>query len=102
MPVFRKGQNQPKGGTDQPVFLTASMPSLIADSLADRRFIMSLLAITACIALAMFVAGVYGVTSYTTSRRTQDIGVRLAVGATPGAVQVLVFRQGSQPRRSDW
>jgi predicted permease len=79
---------------DQPVFLSASMRSLIADSLADRRFIMSLLAITACIALAMSVAGVYGVTSYTTSRRTQEIGVRMALGATPGNVQVLVFRQG--------
>jgi len=53
-----------------------------------------LLAITACIALAMSVAGVYGVTSYTTSRRTQEIGVRMALGATPGNVQVLVFRQG--------
>ena len=55
---------------------------------------MSLLAITACIALAMSVVGVYGVTSYTTSRRTQEIGVRMALGATPGNVQVLVFRQG--------
>ena len=79
---------------DQPVFLSASMRSLVADSLAGRRFIMSLLAITACIALAMSVAGVYGVTSYTTSRRTQEIGVRMALGATPGNVQVLVFRQG--------
>ena len=80
MPVFRKGQNQSKGGTDQPVFLSASMPSLIADSLADRRFIMRLLAITECIALAMSVAGVYGVTSYTTSRRTQDIAFAWPLG----------------------
>jgi predicted permease len=79
---------------DQPVFLSASMRSLVADSLASRRFIMSLLAITACIALAMSVAGVYGVTSYTASRRTQEIGVRMALGATPGNVQLLVFRQG--------
>ena len=78
----------------QPVFLSASMRSLIADSLAERRFVMGLLTITACIALAMSVAGVYGVTSYTTSRRTQEIGVRMALGATPGNVQVLVFRQG--------
>jgi len=79
---------------DQPVFLSASMRNLVADSLASRRFIMSLLAITACIALAMSVAGVYGVTSYTASRRTQEIGVRMALGATPGDVQLLVFRQG--------
>ena len=79
---------------NQPVFLSASLRSLIADSLANHRFIMSLLVITACLALAMSIAGVYGVTSYTTSRRTQEIGVRVALGATPGNVQLLVFRQG--------
>ncbi len=42
----------------------------------------------------MAVAGVYGVTTYTTSRRTQEIGVRMALGATPRNVQALVFRQG--------
>src|SRR5260370_19713487 len=70
------------------------MRTLISDSLADRRFIMSLLAITGFLALLMSIAGVYGVTSYVTSRRTQEIGVRMALGATPGSVQVLVFRQG--------
>jgi predicted permease len=79
---------------NQPVFLSASMRTLIADSLADRRFIMSLLAITGFLALAMSIAGVYGVTSYITSRRTQEIGVRMALGATPGNVLALVFRQG--------
>jgi len=79
---------------NQPVFLSASMRALIADSLADRRFIMSLLAITGFLALAMSIAGVYGVTSYITSRRTQEIGVRMALGATPGNVLALVFRQG--------
>ena len=79
---------------NQPVLLSASMRTLVADSLADRRFIMSLLAITGCLALAMSASGVYGVSSYITSRRTQEIGVRMALGATPGNVQVLVFRQG--------
>jgi predicted permease len=79
---------------NQPVFLSASMRGLVADSLANHRFIMSLLVITACLALSMSIAGVYGVTSYTTSRRTQEIGVRMALGAPPGNVQLLVFRQG--------
>lgn len=79
---------------DQPVLLSASMQSLLADSIADRRFITSLLAVTGCLALLMAIAGIYGVTSYTTSRRMQEIGVRMALGATPGSVHALVFRQG--------
>ena len=79
---------------NQPVFLSATMQSLVSDSMADRRFIMSLLAATAFLALAMAVAGVYGVTSYATSRRTQEIGVRMALGASRGNVEALVFRQG--------
>lgn len=79
---------------NQPVFLSASMRELITDSLADRRFIMALLAVTGCLALAMAMAGVYGVAMYTTTRRTQEIGVRMALGATPSNVQALVFRQG--------
>src|SRR5262249_1001451 len=79
---------------NQPVFLTTPMNALLADSVADRRFIMTVLAITGCLALLMSAAGVYGVIAYTTSRRTQEIGIRLALGATPRDVHVLVFRQG--------
>jgi predicted permease len=79
---------------NQPVFLTASMQELIADSVADRRFVALLLAITGCLALAMSAAGVYGVMSYTTSRRTAELGIRMAVGATPGDIFSLIFRDG--------
>ena len=79
---------------NQPVFLSAPMTALIADSVADRRFIMMLLAVTAGLALVMSTAGVYGVISYTTSQRTQEIGVRVAVGAMPRDILALVFRQG--------
>lgn len=78
---------------NQPVFLSASMRDLIADSIADRRFVTLLLAVTGCLALVMSAAGVYGVISYTTSRRTQEIGIRMAIGATPGNVFSLIFRQ---------
>ena len=79
---------------DQPVFLSASMRTLMADSVADRRFIVTLLAITGWLALLMSAAGVYGVISYTTSHRTQEIGIRMALGATPGDVRAMIFRQG--------
>ena len=78
----------------QPVFLSASMRDFISDSVADRRFIMNLLVITGCLALAMAAAGVYGVIAYTTSRRTAEIGIRMAVGAAPRDVLSLIFRQG--------
>jgi putative ABC transport system permease protein len=79
---------------NQPVFLSTTMTALIADSVADRKFIMLLMAITAGLALIMSAAGIYGVVSYTTSRRTQEFGVRVAVGATPRDLLSLVFSQG--------
>ena len=78
---------------NQPVFLSASMRDLIAEPVSDRRFVVMLLAITGCLALIVSAAGVYGVISYRTSRRTQEIGIRMAVGATPGDVFSLIFRQ---------
>jgi predicted permease len=78
----------------QPVLFSASIQSLIDDSIGDRRFITSLLTATGCLALLMSIAGIYGVTSYTTSCRTQEIGIRMAFGATPASVHALMFRDG--------
>src|SRR5579871_334617 len=54
-----------------PVYLSADMTSLIVDSIADRRFIMSALAITAMLAVLLAAAGVYSVVSWAASQRTQ-------------------------------
>ncbi len=79
---------------NQPVLLSATMGQLVADSVAARRFIMLLLASTGALALLMAAAGIYGVISYTTARRTPEIAVRMAVGATPERIFALIFRQG--------
>jgi len=78
---------------NQPVFLTAAMSKLIDDSVSDRRFIVTLIGITGSLALLLSAAGVYGVVSYITSRRTQEIGVRMALGASPRQIQALIFWQ---------
>ncbi len=82
---------------NQPLFLSASMRDLVADSVAGRRFLTLLLAITGWLALILSAGGVYGVISYTTTRRTREIGIRMAVGATPRNVFALIFGQSLVP-----
>jgi putative ABC transport system permease protein len=79
---------------DQAVLLSTSMETLVQESVADRPFMIHLLGVTGYLALLYLRPGVFGVTSYMTSCRTQEIGVRMALGATPGSVHALVFRDG--------
>jgi predicted permease len=80
-----------------PLGQVRSLDSLLGDSVASRRFIMLLLAAFAGVALLLALAGIYGVLSYSVSRRTAEIGVRLALGASPRGVLALIVRQGMQP-----
>ncbi len=64
------------------------------DSRAHMAFTMLMLAIASAVGLALGVVGLYGVVSYVTSQRTREIGVRLALGAEPGAVRAMIVRQG--------
>jgi putative ABC transport system permease protein len=66
----------------------------IAKSLAVPRFNTSLLALLGLTGLVLAIVGVYGVVSYFVTQRSHEIGVRVALGASAGAVQRLIVRQG--------
>jgi putative ABC transport system permease protein len=72
------------------------MQGAIAGTVAQPRFQMTLLMIFGSIAAALAAVGVYGVMAYTVSQRTAEIGVRIAVGASPRQVITMVVWEGAQ------
>jgi putative ABC transport system permease protein len=79
---------------DQPVADMATYDRLLASSSGRRRFTLSLMAVFASLALALAAVGLYGVIAFLVSRRTREIGVRLALGAAAGSVRVAVLKDG--------
>jgi putative ABC transport system permease protein len=74
----------------------ATMDRVIADSTAQRRLALVLFAAFAVAALMLAVAGIYGVLAGSVAERTRELGIRTALGATPGEILALVLREGGR------
>jgi predicted permease len=91
-PVIEKVLQEVSGGL--PVARIRSMDEVVSESTARTRFDMLLMSVFAASALVLAAVGVYGLMAYSVEQRTQEIGIRLALGASPDGVRRMVLRQG--------
>ncbi len=83
-----------KVDADQPMWKIRTVEFLVQRSTADRKFLMALMGIFATLALVLTIIGLYGVISYLVNQRTQEIGIRMALGAQMRDILGMVLKQG--------
>ena len=80
-----------------PVFALKTMEQVMFDDLQGTILLVSVLVGIALVSLSLAAAGIYGLTAFSVTRRTREIGVRMALGASPGAVLRLILSQSMRP-----
>lgn len=79
---------------NQGVFFVQSLPELIGDTIAVRRFLFTVLVFFACAAMLLSAFGIYGLISFMAASRVREMGIRMALGATRQNIVGLVLSQG--------
>ncbi len=80
----------------QSIYDTASVERLVQASLVRQRFSMTVMSAFAIVALILCASGIYGIISFTTTQRTREIGLRMALGADASTIRRMVLREGSR------
>jgi putative ABC transport system permease protein len=79
----------------RPVFAVRPLDAAVADATADSRFALFVVGVLAALAASLTAIGVYGVVAYSVARRSREMAVRRALGATTRGLVVLIVREGS-------
>ena len=79
---------------EQPISDVRTLDDVLAGETATRRAQLQVLGVLAAVALLLTGVGIYGLLAYTVSQRSQEIGVRLALGAEPSSVARMIFSDG--------